>query len=234
MTLNISTHKNILLYILKDIYTNTSLGPLLGLKGGTAAYLFYNLDRFSVDLDFDLLDGNKEKEVFEKVENIVREYGTIKEKRDKKHTLFILLSYSKEAQNIKVEINKRSFGSQYEVKNYLGISMLVMRREDMFAHKLVALTERGKTANRDIYDIHFFLKNNWEINKEIVEKRTQMQFKEYLEKCIKFVEGIPERGILSGMGELLDEKQKNWAKTNLKKDTLFLLKLKLENERGGI
>jgi len=230
MTLEITTHKNILLKILKDIYTDTSLGPLLGFKGGTAAYLFYNLDRFSIDLDFDLLNENKGQEVFDKVEKIVKEYGTIKEKRDKKHTLFILLSYSEEAQNIKIEINKRGFGSQYEVKNYLGISMLAMRREDMFAHKLVAMIERNKIANRDIYDVHFFLKNNWEINKEIVEKRTEMKFTDYLKKCIKFVENIPDRGILSGMGELINEKQKYWVKSNLKKDTIFLLKLRMENE----
>ena len=230
MTLNIATYKNILLKILKDIYTDTSLGPLLGFKDGTAMYLFYNLDRFSIDLDFDLLDETKEQEVFDKMENIAREYGTIKEKRDKKHTLFILLSYSDEAQNIKIEINKRSFGSRYEVKNYLGISMLVMEHEDMFAHKLVAMVERNKIANRDIYDVHFFLKNNWEINKEIVEKRTEMKFASYLKKCVEFVENIPNRGILSGMGELIKEKQKDWVKSELKKNTVFLLKLMLDNE----
>jgi hypothetical protein len=31
--------------------------------------------------------------------------------------------------------------------------------------------------------------------------------------------------------ELLDEKTKNWAKSNLKKDTLFLLKLLLESQK---
>ena len=66
MRVNITTHKNILIKILKDIYTDSSLGPLLGFKGGTAAYLFYSLNRFSVDLDFDLLNENKEQEVFEK------------------------------------------------------------------------------------------------------------------------------------------------------------------------
>ena len=251
MTLNIITHKNILLKILKDIYTDTSLGPLLGFKGGTAAYLFYNLNRFSVDLDFDLLNDSKpssatssakatdvkkatagrEQEVFKKVENIVKGYGTIKEKSNKRYTLLTILSYSAEAQNIKIEINKRSFGSQYEIKNYLGISMLVMKKEDMLAHKLVAMTERNKTANRDIYDVHFFLNNNWEINKKIVEERTEMKFIDYLKKCIEFIENLPGSGILSGMGELLDGKQKVWVKANLKKDILFLLKVMLDNEK---
>lgn len=231
MTLNTTTHKNILIKILKDIYTDSSLGPLLGFKGGTAVYLFYNLDRFSIDLDFDLLDETKEQEVFDKVENIVKEYGMIKEKTNKRHTLFILLSYKEEAQNIKIEINKRNFNSQYKVKNYLGISMLIMKKEDMFAHKLVAMTERAKIANRDIFDVHFFLKNNWDINREIVEKRTEMKFTDYLKKCIEFIEDISERGILSGMGELINTKQKVWIKSNFKQDTVFLLKLMLDNEK---
>jgi hypothetical protein len=33
------------------------------------------------------------------------------------------------------------------------------------------------------------------------------------------------------MGELLDEKQRNWARANLKKDTIFLVKIRLEQER---
>ena len=54
MTLDIATHKTILFQILKDIYSNTAISPYLGFKGGTAALMFYGLDRFSVDLDFDL------------------------------------------------------------------------------------------------------------------------------------------------------------------------------------
>ena len=72
MTLEIPAHKNILIHILKDIYTNTEIGPILGFKGGTAAYLFYDLSRFSVDLDFDLLDAEKEDLVFEKIKNILQ------------------------------------------------------------------------------------------------------------------------------------------------------------------
>ena len=226
-----NVHKTILLQILKDIYTDTSLGPVLGFKGGTAANLFYGLGRFSVDLDFDLLKEGKDAFVFEKIEKIVKEYGTIKEKHRKRQTLLFVISYEEKSTNIKVEISRRVFGSRYELKNYLGISMLIMVREDMFAHKLAAVLERTKTANRDIYDIWYFLKNRWPINYEIVEKRTGMNFKDHLNKCIDFVESLSDRNILSGMGELLDKKQKDWAKINLRKDTVFLLKVRLEQEK---
>jgi predicted nucleotidyltransferase component of viral defense system len=42
-------------------------------KGGAAAMMYHGLDRFSVDLDFDLLDDSNEKEVFEKVVEISTE-----------------------------------------------------------------------------------------------------------------------------------------------------------------
>jgi hypothetical protein len=60
--------------------------------------------------------------------------------------------------------------------------------------------------------VWFFLKNNWKVNKEIVKKRTSMPIQQLLKKCIEIVEGISNRGILSGIGELLDEKQKSWVK----------------------
>ena len=228
--LNIAEHKNIILQILKDIYSDTKISPFLGFKGGTAANLFYNLPRFSVDLDFDLLDEKKEDVVFLRIEEIAQKYGKIKEVRKKRFNLFFLLSYKEESQNIKIEVNRRAFGSQYEPKTYLGISMLVMKSEDMFAHKLAALYERINRANRDIYDVWFFLKNDWPINKDIIKKRTSMNFDEFLKNFIQSAEKLSERGILAGMGELLDDKTKNWVKLHLKEDLLFLLKLKLETE----
>lgn len=229
--LNIEKHKGILVKILKDIYTDNTLGPILGFKGGTASLLFYGLNRFSVDLDFDLLDPEKEDYVFEKISKIISSYGKIKDQKKKHFTLFYELSYSDDGHNIKVEINRRNFGSSYEVLNYFGISMKVMKKEDMFANKMAALYERAERANRDIFDVWFFMQNSWPINKDLFAKRTGLTFEESVAKCVKKLEKIPARSILSGMGELLDAKQKAWAKAKLKAETLFLLKVMLDNEK---
>jgi len=126
MTLDYSKHKNILLQILKDIYSDTSIAPHLGFKGGTAALLFYGLTRDSVDLDFDLLDESKEQVVFEKIQKIVAGYGKVIDSRIKRFNLINIISYDTKSQNIKVEVNRRDFGSKHELKTLLGISMLVM------------------------------------------------------------------------------------------------------------
>jgi len=225
--LNIEKHKNVLVKILKDIYMDSTIGPILGFKGGTAALLFYDLNRFSVDLDFDLLDPKKDDFVFEKIGKIISKYGVVKQEKKKHYTLFFELSYEGNEHNIKVEINRRDFGSKYEIVNYFGISMKVMTKEDMFANKLVALSERIERANRDIYDVWFFLENNWLINRELVERRTGMKFKDFIQECVNKIEKVPNRSILSGMGELLDNKQKAWVKTKLKDETLFYIKTML-------
>lgn len=232
MTLEITTHKNILLHILKDIYSDQAIGSILGFKGGTAALLFYDLPRFSVDLDFDLLDSKQEEAVFKIVQDILERYGIIKQARKKRYSLFFLLSYENKihnAYNIKVEINRRNFGSHYAIKSYLGIPMKVMIQQDMVAHKLVAMLERLGSTNRDIFDVWFFLKNNWPINEKIVEKRTNLTLKEFLRKCIAGLESMSDTGILSGLGELLDQQQKIWAKKHLRTEAILLLKMRLES-----
>jgi len=235
MALNTAKHKNILIKILKDIYTDATISPILGFKGGTAATFFYNLDRFSVDLDFDLLDSEKEDYVFERVKTIIENYGTLKEAQKKRFNLLYILSYNDKdinAQNIKVEINRREFGSKYAVESFLGISMQVMVKEDMVAHKLCAMYERIGKTNRDIFDVQFFLSHDWPVNKKIVEDRMGMSYAEFLKKCIDMLEKLDDNDVLSGMGELLlTEKQKAWVKAKLKSETLFLFRLALEKEK---
>ena len=54
---NINKHKFFLVQILKDIYSDIELSNYLGFKGGTALMFFHDLPRFSVDLDFNFIDG---------------------------------------------------------------------------------------------------------------------------------------------------------------------------------
>lgn len=230
MILNYSQHKNILFKILKDIFFDLEISPYLGFKGGTAALFFYNLDRKSVDLDFDLLDESKKDIVFKKIEKIIKKYGEIKENQKKRFTLLFIASYEANSQNIKIEINTRDFGSNYEIRDLLGISMRVMTKEDMFAHKLMAMYERVGRANRDIYDVYFFAKQGWPINRSIVEKRSKMTFSEFLKKCIAKLEKMNDKYILDGLGDLISDSQKDWARAKLKQETIIYLKMILESE----
>jgi Uncharacterized conserved protein len=226
MTLDIARHRTILFQILKDIYSDSEISPYLGFKGGTAAVMFYGLKRFSVDLDFDLLDPEKLDTIFSGVTRHVSNYWTIKLSQKKRFNLFWLLSYEDQAHNIKVEVNRREFGSSYEIKNYLGVPMKVMVKEDMFAHKLMAMYERVGKTSRDIYDVWFFLSERFPVNKRIVEERSGLPFSVFIERCVEKLTKLGDRHILDGMGELLSQSQKDWTKAKLKEETISLLKLR--------
>ena len=52
--LNTDKHRQIMFMIIKDIF-NSNLWKYLAFKWWTACYFLHSLDRFSTDLDFDLL-----------------------------------------------------------------------------------------------------------------------------------------------------------------------------------
>lgn len=216
--------------ILQDIYSTTSIAGLLGLKGGTCAYIFYGLPRFSVDLDFDLFATKQEilSRVGEAIQNIARRHCQIKQSQIKRHTLFWLLTYREKDRNIKIEINTRllipSIEEHFELKDYLGISMMVGKKPYLFASKLAALTTRKEIAMRDIYDIWFFAKEIWDIDEKVVRLRTGQAVKPYLEDCISIIEEVKDNQILQGLGELLGEKEKVWVKNKLRSETVLMLK----------
>ena len=220
-----------MLKILKDIYTDTSISSYLAFKGGTAAMLFYGLPRNSVDLDFDILDSGKEELVFGRIQKLASVYGKITEAIIKRNYILVVISYGTGLPQLKIEINRQQFGSNYSNMSLLGIPMLVMNKSDMFAHKLMAMYERMGRTSRDIFDVRFFAQNDWEINKAMVEKRSGKTFVKIINECIISLEKMSEAHILDGLGELLDERQKDSTRAKLKADTIFQLKLMQSNEK---
>lgn len=210
--------------ILKDIYSDIELANCLGFKGGTALMFFYDLPRFSVDLDFNLIKEEKEKIVSEKIREILLKYGTIHDEAHKFFGTLVVLDYGIGERKLKVEISRRKFEDKYEIRNFLGINMKVMIGPDMFAHKLCALLDRSSITGRDIFDCWFFMNNHTPINKDIVEKRMNIPYADYIQKCIILVESAINRSLLHGVGELMNDDLKKFVRKNLKNETIVLLK----------
>lgn len=223
--LDLNKHKFYIVQILKDIYADIELANSVGFKGGTALMLFYDLPRFSVDIDFNLIDVNKSNLVYGKLKKILLRYGHIKDEAKKYFGHIIVLDYGENERNLKIEISKRQFDDRYETKDFLGIKMNVMHKSDMFAHKLCALLDRNMLANRDVFDCWYFMQNRTPVNKKIMEVRTNMDLLTYFHKCIKAIEKIRENSLLNGLGELMDEDMKFFVRKKLKSEVIDLLKL---------
>ena len=213
--LDVNRHKFFLLQLLKEIYSDPELASSLAFKGGTALMLFHDLPRFSVDLDFNLTANSNEEVASSKLRAILVKHGTIRDEARKRNGMLLVLNYEDDGRNLKVEVSNRSYPDEYELRDYLGVSMNVMRLEYMFTHKLMALLDRNALTNRDVFDCWFCMKQRLVLRKSILDLRLKSTFEDYMDKAIEAVTAISGNRILDGIGELLDPALKKWVKTDL-------------------
>jgi len=222
--MNNNKHRFYLTQILADIYSDRELARCLGFKGGTALMFFHNLPRFSVDLDFDLLETEKAEQVYTKVKNILLKYGEIHDDAQKFFGDLLTLDYEHGERNLKIDISHRKYDNEYEIKNLLGINIKTMKINDMFAHKLVALLGRKEIADRDIFDCWWFMSRQTPAKTTIIENLTQKTYSDYMQECIHAIENLPKRSLLYGLGELLEKDMKTFVRNKLRIEILTLLR----------
>lgn len=190
-------HKIALYSLLRSVLSDQLLSQQIYFKGGTCASMLGYLDRFSVDLDFDLID-NKNKEILrERVHQIIARLGfEIKDESQQHLQFFIKYRHDANVRNtLKLEIvDIVAKANKYELVNLADINMHCHAQtvDTMFANKLVALQSRfektGKIAGRDVYDIHHFFKKNYDINLEVIEELRSKPVKSYFSEVIEFID----------------------------------------------
>lgn len=232
-------HKTQLLRLLAALFDNPVLSRGILFKGGTCASMLGFLDRFSVDLDFDLEPGQVE-EVLRKEFYIVFKGLDLKIKDESKKALEFFLEYiaPKNFRNtIKVDAlnqfyKKNVYKAQFlpEINRYAKCATI----ETMFSHKLIAPIDRFKKhksiAGRDIYDIHHFFMNGYKFIPEIIEDRMGKSVKDFLVELEGFIEKhITERQITEDLSPILLPDKFQKLRKVLKTETLMMIR----NERGG-
>lgn len=189
-------HKAQLYRLLIALLDDPGIGQKIVFKGGTCASMLGFLDRFSIDLDFDLQkDADKKsinlclKQVFSEIDLEIREKS--------QNELFYLLRYQAKPNSrntIKLSIMPYLSESDIYKPYYLAeIDRYAVCQtiETMFAHKLVALTDRYKKhrmiAGRDLYDIHHFFMQGYHYTGKIITERTGKTVLKYLEILAQFI-----------------------------------------------
>jgi predicted nucleotidyltransferase component of viral defense system len=209
--------------VLKDIYSDAELANCLGFKGGTALMFFYELPRFSVDLDFNLLQTEKSETVFRKIRKIALKHGKIDDEALKFFGGIVVLDYGKEERKLKIEFSNRQSDDEYKSCNLLGITVKTMSLRDMFSHKLCALLDRNSITNRDIFDCWFLMSRHTALNPQIVERRMKKPLSDYLQDCIDTVEKMPNKSLLDGLGELVNAELKTFVRNKIRTELIVLL-----------
>lgn len=218
--LNKEKHRQIMYNVLIDIFSS-NISKYLAFKWWTACYFLYSLDRFSTDLDLDLILENEN--IDEKIIKILKKYWDVKTwKYD------IKLSYWIDDVNIKIDINRNIWNNnEYEVVNFYWTDIKVQKKSTIFANKLVALVER--IANRDIYDVYFFFKNSFDINENIIIERTWKSKKDLFIEVVNILKKLWKNyKILDWLWEVLNnEKHKSFVKDKLLIELIWRLEFEI-------
>jgi len=197
-----NAEKDYLLELL--LYTLSDDRHSLIFKGGTALYKFYNLNRFSEDLDFDVV--RKRFDVDNMIKKIIRNLEvtamqrTIFEKIEHGNEINIrfairgpLYDGSKNSMSrVTINISKRerpiSTLEKLLVTTYPEIpsfELSVLDIEEIVAEKIRCILTREKP--RDIYDLWLILKKGIKVNISLVNKKLKIykltfNSKEFMEK----------------------------------------------------
>lgn len=237
-------HKSYLNRLVMEIIDRPVLAHNLAFKGGTCASMLGYLDRFSVDLDFDILK-NADEIVLRNEFHQVFDYLGFKITREFDKVLFFQLRYPNDPgkrNTLKVSgSNLVVKSNQYKVQYFPEIDRLMNSQtiETMFANKLVAVKDRYKLhqtiAGRDIYDIHHFFIHGYSYHAPVIQERTGLEPKEYFGKLIDFIkEHVNQTIINEDLNTLLPNNQFQQIRKILLPETLSMLTREQKKENHPI
>jgi predicted nucleotidyltransferase component of viral defense system len=135
--------------------------------GGTMLRLCYGLDRYSVDLDFWLLNKNGEKDFdhtawFSALRQFLTRFYEIRDAADKFHTLVIELKSPDYPSSLKLEmrkgvkITKTGRAIAYSRHSSVQVYLRTIALPEMMTSKIEAFLQRKEI--RDAYDLEFLVK----------------------------------------------------------------------------
>jgi len=229
-------HKVWLCRVLTLIVDNPELAKALRFKGGTCAAMRGFLNRFSVDLNFDIIAEKSELPKLREICKSIFEKSGLEIKDQSSNTLQFFLKYpaeNRERSTLKIDcLIPPPRANEYEIVYLSDIDRMVwcQSRATMVANKLVAPLDRfeknGSIAGRDIFDIHSFLLQGFSYNSNVIIERRNQNVHIFFEKLINFNNNhITMKIIDQDFNQLLPIKEYRKIRKNLKNETILLLKI---------
>lgn len=236
-------HKSYMNRLLIEIVDQPVLSQSLAFKGGSCAAMLGYLDRFSIDLDFDALEGAHEITLRD---NFLQAFHTLgfEVKAAFETILFFQLKYPNEPgkrNTLKVSAStERISTNQYQAAFFHEIDRVINCQtiETMFANKLVALMDRyarhQTIAGRDVYDIHHFFLRGFRYLPDVIHERTNLEMHDFFQQLIFFINKHVNQTIINeDLNSLLPNRQFQKIRKVLISETLAFLESELKKTKDN-
>ena len=217
------------------------VGNELLFKGGTALQKCYGLNRFSEDLDFNLIEDISIEKMLDKTIRGMNLFGCDSEvkklKEDEISIVYLARSKGplydrteKSLSYIRIEISKRNDVSLTPVRNevvpiYRDLPpyiAFVMNPSEIMAEKIRAIMTRDRA--RDLYDLYFLIRKKIDVDVNLIDKKLSYYNKKFSVK--DFFESVNKKGKIWNQElrqlisvvprfQMVREAIENWSKTNI-------------------
>ena len=226
-------HRSYLNRTLIEIVDQPYMAHALVFKGGTCASMLGYLDRFSIDLDFDVLLGADEEKLCPGFLDAFKRLGLELMAAFDQVLLFQLKYPNAPGKRNKLKVSANTLyahANEYKVQYFPDVDRLINSQtiETMFANKLVAVqdhyAQHGTIASRDIYDMHHFLVQGYSYNPAVIRERTGLEPAVFLKELVAFIrENVTQRVINEDLNTLLPQQKFQSIRKVLIPETLSLL-----------
>ena len=204
-------------------------GSQIAFKGGTALKLFFDLPRYSEDIDYDSLPGISAQRLIKTIRDLfAKRRWEITDEAIKYFTILLELRFAGPERHfrVKIEISTREKELETTILSFRGVPILTLEPSFLMTEKLLTFVDRQ--AGRDIFDAWFILEHGYPLKESLI-KRTFTGYKGFYQAMLNIVEKADTKKILRDTGKLLGKDHRNWIRTSFLPDFAQLIRDKISS-----
>jgi predicted nucleotidyltransferase component of viral defense system len=192
--------------VLDRLNTGRLLGNIL-FGGGTMLRLCFGLNRFSVDLDFWIVNKTDINALFKGIKQCLAEYYSVRDSKNKFYTMVFEVKSIHYPRSLKIEVRKETKKVACEqaiaFSRYSSEQVLlnVISLREMMKLKIEAFLSRREI--RDVFDIEFLFKRGIPFDAPPTT----------LAQVIKGIDGFTKKDYTVKLGSLLEEDQRKYYRS---------------------
>jgi len=203
-------------------------GSHLAFKGGTALKLFYDLPRYSEDIDYDFLGKISPQRIMDILKTLVaKKKWEVTNDAVKYNTILMELRFAGPERNfrIKLEVITREKELKTTIQSLRGVPVLTLEPSFLMTQKLITFIERQ--AGRDIIDAWFILDSAYPLDETMLVDNFG-GLTNFFTTLLNVIQKADSKKILRDTGKLLSLDHSNWINTSFLSDFQRLVSRKLK------
>ncbi|MCF8142344.1 MAG: nucleotidyl transferase AbiEii/AbiGii toxin family protein [Deltaproteobacteria bacterium] len=215
--------ENVIIEVVQAL-AKSDAGSQIAFKGGTALKLFYDLPRYSEDIDYDVLPGGLPDGLIGIIKSLcTKKRWEVTDNALKYHTILVELRFRGPDRNfhIKIEISTREKELKTAILPLRGVPIVTLEPSFLMTEKL--LTYLDRQAGRDIFDTWFILNGAYPLDEAMIARAFENR-SAFFQALLNTVKTADPKKILRDTGKLLNQDYRNWIQTSFLADLERLIK----------